>query len=99
MQASFNRPLRGKPLSKYLIKESRKGAKFGVSEALDTYSFSQLLKEHRIWRDHVYVIGVPCEGKVDVDTVKSKGIKGICSMPWAGTAKPSAGHPSMAKIH
>ncbi len=72
-------------LSKYLIKESRKEGKIlAFLKPCDTYSFSQLLKEHRIWRDHVYVIGVPCEGKVDVDTVKSKGITGICSMSCDG---------------
>ena len=72
-------------LSKYLIKESRKEGKIlAFLKPCDTYSFSQLLKEHRIWRDHVYVIGVPCEGKVDVDTVKSKGITGICSMRCDG---------------
>ena len=72
-------------LSKYLIKESRKEGKIlAFLKPCDTYSFSQLLKEHRIWRDHVYVIGVPCEGKVDVDTVKSKGITGICSMSSDG---------------
>ena len=31
----------------------------------DTYSFTELLKEHRITRDDVYVIGVPCDGMKD----------------------------------
>jgi len=31
----------------------------------DTYSFTQLLKENRITRDDVYVIGVPCQDSID----------------------------------
>lgn len=34
----------------------------------DTYSFTQLLKESRIVRDDVYVIGIPCDGMADVKT-------------------------------
>ena len=32
----------------------------------DTYSFNQLLKEHRIKRENVYVIGIPCVDFVQV---------------------------------
>lgn len=72
-------------LSKYLIKESRKEGKLLVFlKPCDTYSFNQLLKEHRIIRDNVYVIGVECTGKVDADTVKAKGIKGITGMESDG---------------
>ena len=46
-------------LSKYLVKESRKEGKLLVFlKPCDTYSFNQLLKEHRILRDNVYIIGV-----------------------------------------
>jgi formate dehydrogenase (coenzyme F420) beta subunit len=31
----------------------------------DTYSFTELLKEHRINRDNVYAVGIPCEGMKD----------------------------------
>ena len=72
-------------VSKYLIKESRKEGKIlAFLKPCDTYSFNQLIKEHRIWRDNVYVIGVPCDGKVDVDTVKQKGLQGILSMQCDG---------------
>ncbi|MBR7181626.1 MAG: 4Fe-4S dicluster domain-containing protein, partial [Clostridia bacterium] len=43
----------------------------------DTYSFNQLLAEHRIKRENVYVIGIECYGKADVDKLKDMGIKGI----------------------
>ncbi|MBQ5330833.1 MAG: 4Fe-4S dicluster domain-containing protein [Oscillospiraceae bacterium] len=72
-------------LSKYLIKESRKEGKLLVFlKPCDTYSFNQLLKEHRILRENVYVIGVPCTGKVDIDTVRAMGFQGITGMESDG---------------
>ena len=70
----------GNNLSKYLIKESRKEGKVLVFlKPCDTYSFNQLIKEHRIVRDNVYVVGVPCDGKISAEKVKAlcDGIIGI----------------------
>ena len=68
----------GANLSKYLIKESRKGGRvLAFLKPCDTYSFNQLLAEHRIKRENVYVIGIECYGKADVDKLKDMGIKGI----------------------
>lgn len=65
-------------LSKYLIKEARKEGKILVFlKPCDTYSFNQLLKEHRIPRENVYVIGIECYGKLDIEKIKAKGIDGI----------------------
>lgn len=51
----------GANLSKYLIAQSRKEGKIlAFLKPCDTYSFNQLVKEHRIWRENVYVVGVPC---------------------------------------
>ncbi|MBQ2893343.1 MAG: 4Fe-4S dicluster domain-containing protein [Oscillospiraceae bacterium] len=56
----------GANLSKYLIAESRKGGKIAAFiKPCDSYSFQQLLKEHRIWRDNVFVVGVQCDGMCD----------------------------------
>ena len=75
----------GNNLSKYLIKESRKEGKIlAFLKPCDTYSFNQLLKEHRILRDNVYVVGVPCEGKTDGETLKAKGVKGILGIRTEG---------------
>ena len=75
----------GANLSKYLIKESKKEGKTLVfMKPCDTYSFNQLLKEHRIVRDNVYVVAIDCEGKLDIDKIKSKGIKGILSVKEDG---------------
>ena len=37
----------------------------------DTYSFTELLKEHRITRNDVYVIAVSCDGMKDPDKKES----------------------------
>ena len=58
----------GANLSKYLVARTRKceGKILVFMKPCDTYSFNQLLTEHRIDREKVYVVGVPCEGMVDV---------------------------------
>jgi len=71
-------PFCGANLSKYLIKESRKEGKIAVFlKPCDSYSFVQLLKEHRIIRENVYVVGVACDGMCDIEKIKETGIKGI----------------------
>lgn len=75
----------GANLSKYLIKESRKEGKVAAFlKPCDTYSFNQLLKEHRIWRDRVYVVGIACDGMCDIDKIRETGAKGILSVVHDG---------------
>lgn len=59
-------------VSKYLVKETKKdNAKVLVFlKPCDTYSFNQLVTEHRIDRQKVYIVGIPCEGMADVEAVK-----------------------------
>lgn len=64
--------------SKYLIKETKKeGRVLAFLKPCDTYSFNQLLKEHRINRERVYIIGTECGGMVDINKIRALGIKGI----------------------
>ena len=50
----------GANLSKYLIADSKKDGKIMVPlKPCDTYSFNQLVKEHRIDRSKIYVLGIP----------------------------------------
>ncbi|MBQ7324016.1 MAG: 4Fe-4S dicluster domain-containing protein [Clostridia bacterium] len=64
----------GANLSKYLIQMSKKEGKTAVFlKPCDTYSFNQLVKEHRIKRENMYVIAVECLGKLDVEKMKAKG--------------------------
>lgn len=75
----------GANFSKYLVKESRKEGKILVFlKPCDTYSFNQLIKEHRILRDNIYAVGVPCDGKTDGETLKLKGITGITGIKTEG---------------
>lgn len=68
-------------VSKYLIKESQKEGRVLVFlKPCDTYSFNQLIKEHRINRDNVYIVGIECGGKLDIEKIKAKGISGIQSI-------------------
>ena len=58
----------GANLSKYLVKESDKEGTVAVFlKPCDTYSFNQLIAEHKIKRDNVYAIGVRCDGMKDVN--------------------------------
>ncbi len=63
----------GANFSKYLVAETRKGAGrvLVFLKPCDTYSFNQLLTEHRFDREKVYAVGIPCEGMVDIDKIKA----------------------------
>ena len=68
----------GANLSKYLIAISKKEGKTAVFlKPCDTYSFNELIKEHRIDREKTYVIGIECQGKLDIRKLNDKGISGI----------------------
>lgn len=74
----------GANLSKYMIKAANlEGKTLVLLKPCDTYSFNQLLKEHRVNRDKTYIIGVGCKGKLDIEKVKKSGIKGIRSVSGA----------------
>ena len=65
----------GANLSKYLIEMSKKEGKTAVFlKPCDTYSFNQLVKEHRIKRENVHVIAVECLAKLDIEKIKAKGV-------------------------
>lgn len=64
----------GANLSKYLIQISKKEGKTAVFlKPCDTYSFNQLVKEHRIKRENIYVIAVECQGKLDIEKINAAG--------------------------
>ena len=77
----------GANFSKYLVKETGKSdARVLVFlKSCDTYSFNQLLTEHRFDREKVYVIGVPCCGMLDPKLLKDKA-EGILSVTDKGDA-------------
>ncbi len=63
----------GANFSKYLVKETKKeDAKVLVFlKPCDSYSFNQLLTEHRFNREKVYAVGIPCDGMIDVSAIKT----------------------------
>ena len=74
----------GANLSKYLIKAANlEGKTLVLLKPCDTYSFNQLIKEHRVSREKTYIIGVGCKGKLDIEAIRKKGIKGIRSITGA----------------
>ena len=75
----------GANLSKYLIEMSKKEGKTAVFlKPCDTYSFNQLVKEHRIKRENVYVIAVECLAKFDIEKIKAKGISFVTGVEVDG---------------
>ena len=62
----------GANFSKYLVKETRKqdGKVLVFLKPCDTYSFNQLLTEHRFDREKVYAVGINCDGMIDVNKIK-----------------------------
>ena len=54
-------------LSGYMAKASdRDGKTLVFLKPCDTYSFNQMLKEHRVSREKTFIIGVGCEGNAEV---------------------------------
>ncbi len=71
----------GANLSKMMIEAARLEGKTAVClKPCDTYSYNQLIKEHRVDREKTYIIGVGCRGKLDIDKIRASGIKGILSV-------------------
>ena len=75
----------GANFSKYLVSKTGKleGKILVFLKPCDTYSFNQLIKEHRVDREKAYIVGVGCKGKLDIEKAKQLGIKGIESVSGA----------------
>ena len=76
----------GANFSKYLVSKTRKcdGKILVFLKPCDTYSFNQLLTEHRFDREKVYAVGIPCEGMADIEKVKAVCGDGIASIDCSG---------------
>ena len=77
----------GANFSKYLVAKTQKldGKILVFLKPCDTYSFNQLLTEHRFDREKVYAVGIPCEGMADVTKLKTLAGDGILSIEESGT--------------
>ena len=76
----------GANFSKYLVAKTVKaeGKILVFLKPCDTYSFNQLLTEHRFDREKVYAVGIPCEGMVDIAKVKEITGDGIAKIDFDG---------------
>ena len=72
----------GANLSKYLIGvKEQEGKTLVFLKPCDTLSFNQLIAEHRIDRQKVYVIGAGCKGMLDHDKMQAAGIRAEADVP------------------
>ena len=78
----------GANFAKYLVSKTQKveGKILVFLKPCDTYSFNQLLTEHRFDREKVYAVGIPCEGMADIAKVKALVGEGIVSVETDGDA-------------
>jgi ferredoxin len=61
-------PLCANNLSKYLLDFKKVEGKVGIMvKGCDSRSVVELLKEHQIDRDKVFIVGIPCSGIVDIE--------------------------------
>lgn len=75
----------GANLSKYAVKTSKlEGKTLVFLKPCDSYSFNQLIKENRINRENTYIVGIGCNGKLDINKIKAAGNKGILSVTENG---------------
>ena len=77
----------GANLSKYMIEAGKKEGKTLVFlKPCDSYSYNQLLREHRVDREKAYIIGVGCKGKISIHRI---GFDGILDVTGAGYPEPA----------
>ena len=75
----------GANLSKYLIKLGKLEGKTAIfMKPCDSFSFNQLVKEHRVVRENVLVIAIECQGKLNVEKIKEKGYTAISEVEEKG---------------
>ena len=77
----------GANLSKYMIEAGKKEGKTLVFlKPCDSYSYNQLLREHRVDRDKAYIVGVGCKGKLSVNRIPFDGILSVSGADYPDAA-------------
>ena len=78
----------GANLSKYMIEAGKKEGKTLVFlKPCDSYSYNQLLREHRVDRENAYIVGVGCKGKLAVSKIPFEGILNIAGAEYPDAAE------------
>jgi ferredoxin len=78
----------GANLSKYMIEAGKKEGKTLVFlKPCDSYSYNQLLREHRVNREKAYIIAVGCKGKISVNKIPFDGILDVTGAEYPDAAE------------
>lgn len=78
----------GANLSKYMIEAGKQeGRTLVFLKPCDSYSFNQLLREHRVQREKAYIIGVGCKGKLSVSGIPFDGILKVTGADYPDCAE------------
>ena len=78
----------GANLSKYMIEASKKEGKTLVFlKPCDSYSYNQLLREHRVDREKAYIIGVGCKGKLSFSQIPFEGVLSVSGADYPDAAE------------
>jgi len=78
----------GANLSKYMIEAGKKEGKTLVFlKPCDSYSYNQLLREHRVDREKAYIVGVGCKGKLAITKIPFEGIVKISGAGYPDAAE------------
>ena len=92
----------GPNLSKFTFKNQKNDTKTLVFlKPCDTYSMTQMITEHRVNRGSLYLIGIPCFGKIDIEKIRADGTDGILSVSSEGadvTVKTLYGDKNYVKM-
>lgn len=76
----------GANLSKYMIEAGKKEGKTLVFlKPCDSYSYNQLLREHRVDREKAYIVGVGCKGKLSINKIPYNGILNVTGAGYPDT--------------
>ena len=77
----------GANLSKYMIEAGKlEGKTLVFLKPCDSYSFNQLLREHRVDRDKAYIVGVGCKGKLSINKIPFDGILNVSGADYPNAA-------------
>ena len=78
----------GANLSKYMIEAGKKEGKTLVFlKPCDSYSYNQLLREHRVDREKAYIIGVGCKGKLSISKIPFDGVLDVKGADYPNTSE------------
>ncbi|MBQ8881587.1 MAG: 4Fe-4S dicluster domain-containing protein [Oscillospiraceae bacterium] len=78
----------GANLSKYMIEAGKEEGKTLVFlKPCDSYSYNQLLREHRVDREKAYIVGVGCKGKLAISKIPFEGVIKITGAEYPDAAE------------